>query len=191
MFDLRPNYGGGDEDNGDLLQKVHDALLHSVPPTLQQATADPRLRQRLQDTPGQVWGSLLWGHSSFLLGPGVQGSVCALPESVSQSCVSSDGSVVRLMATSSKRACAIPRSAAPRAPARVAGHCWPVPPQEILKHSSGSVSVGSWCPQGLSEPSEHLWQVWGLILNAILPLLLSFWGFSFALGRGVSFFDGI
>ena len=114
-----------------------------------------------------------------------------MPESVSQSWVSSDGSVVRLMATSSKRACAIPRSAAPRAPARVAGHCWPVPPQEILKHSSGSVSVGSWCPQGLSEPSEHLWQVWGLILNAILPLLLSFWGFSFALGRGVSFFDGI
>ena len=70
LFDLRPNYGGGDEDNGDLLQKVHDALLHSVPPTLQQATANPRLRQRLQDTPGQVWGSLLWGHSSFLLGPG-------------------------------------------------------------------------------------------------------------------------
>jgi len=191
LFDLRPNYGGGDEDNGDLLQKVHDALLHSVPPTLQQATANPRLRQRLQDTPGQVWGSLLWGHSSFLLGPGVQGSVCALPESVSQSWVSSDGSVVRLMVTSSKRACAIPRSAAPRAPARAAGHCWPVPPQEILKHSSGSVSVGSWCPQGLSKPSEHLWQVWGLILNAILPLLLSCWGFSFALGRGVSFFDGI
>ena len=22
LFDLRPNYGGGDEDNGDLLQKV-------------------------------------------------------------------------------------------------------------------------------------------------------------------------
>ena len=45
---------------------------------------------------------------------------------------------------------------------------------------------GSWCSQGLFEPSEHLWQVWGLILNAILPLLLFFWGFSFFLGRGVS-----
>ena len=47
---------------------------------------------------------------------------------------------------------------------------------------------GSWCSQGLCEPSEHLWRVWGLILNAILPLLPSFWGFPFALGRGVSFF---
>ena len=47
---------------------------------------------------------------------------------------------------------------------------------------------GSWCSQGLFEPSEHLWQVGGLILNAILPLLPSCLGFSFALGRGVPFF---
>ena len=45
---------------------------------------------------------------------------------------------------------------------------------------------GSWCTQGLFEPSEHLWQVWGLILNVNLPLLPSCWGFSFALGCGVS-----
>ena len=45
---------------------------------------------------------------------------------------------------------------------------------------------GSWCTQGLFEPSECLWWVWGLILNAILPLLLSCWGFSFAPGHGVS-----
>ena len=32
----------------------------------------------------------------------------------------------------------------------------------------------------LFEPSKHLWQVWGLILNAILPLLPSCWGFSVA-----------
>ena len=37
---------------------------------------------------------------------------------------------------------------------------------------------GSWCTQGLFEPSEHLWQVWGLILNVILSLLPSCWGFS-------------
>ena len=42
----------------------------------------------------------------------------------------------------------------------------------------------------LSEPSKHLWWVWGLILNPVLPLLLFCWGFSFALGRGVSFFFG-
>ena len=45
---------------------------------------------------------------------------------------------------------------------------------------------GSWCAQGLFEPSEHLWRVWGLILNAISPLLSSCWSFSFALGHGVS-----
>ena len=52
------------------------ALLHSVPLTLQQATPDPCLRWRLLDTHGQVWVSLLWGHCSFLLGPGVQNVLC-------------------------------------------------------------------------------------------------------------------
>ena len=37
---------------------------------------------------------------------------------------------------------------------------------------------GSWCAQGMFEPSEHLWWVWGLILNVISPLLPSCWGFS-------------
>ena len=36
------------------------------------------------------------------------------------------------------------------------------------------------------EPSERLWWVWGLILNVILPLLPTCWGFSFALGCGIS-----
>ena len=48
------------------------ALLHSVPLTLQQATTDPHLHQRLLDTPRQVWVSLLWDHCSFILGPGAQ-----------------------------------------------------------------------------------------------------------------------
>ena len=71
LFDLRPNYGGGNADNGDLLQKVPCALLHSVPPTLQQVTTDPCLCQRLLYTHRQAWVSPLWGHCSFLLGPGV------------------------------------------------------------------------------------------------------------------------
>ena len=45
---------------------------------------------------------------------------------------------------------------------------------------------GSWCTQDLFEPSEHLWQEWGLILKVKLPLIPSCWGFSFALGHGVS-----
>ena len=56
------------------------ALLHSVAPTLQQATTNPRFRWKLLDTHRQVWG-----HCSFLLGPDAQGSVCALQEFISQS----------------------------------------------------------------------------------------------------------
>ena len=47
----------------------------------------------------------------------------------------------------------------------------------------GSGVPGSWCTQGLFEPSKHLWREWGLILNAVLPLLPSCWGFS-DLGHG-------
>ena len=93
----------------------------------------------LLETPthGQVWVSLLWGPCSFLLGPAAHKVLYVPSKSVfPQSCVNSGGSMVGLMATS-------PRSTAPRAPAPAAVHCWPVPLQEILKHSSGSVSVGS------------------------------------------------
>ena len=45
---------------------------------------------------------------------------------------------------------------------------------------------GSWRTQALFEPSELLWQVWGLNLNRVSPLPPSCWGFSFALGCGVS-----
>ena len=44
---------------------------------------------------------------------------------------------------------------------------------------------GSWCTQGLFEPYECLWRVWGLILNANSPLLPSCWGFSDC-GHGAS-----
>ena len=77
----------------------------------------------LPDTPGHSRASLsqsLVGSLplSFLLGPGVHTVFSyVLQESVSQSCVSSCGSMVRLMVTSPKRAYAIPRSTAPRAPA--------------------------------------------------------------------------
>ena len=45
-------------------------LPDSVPPTMQEATVGPYLCWRLLDTHGQVWVRLLWGHCSFLLGPG-------------------------------------------------------------------------------------------------------------------------
>ena len=99
------------------------ALLNSVPPTLQQDAADPHLHQRLLDTHGQVWVNLLWGHCSFLLGSGVHKVLFVLSKSrFPQSCVNSGGSMVGLMATSFKRAYAIPKSTASRAPAPAAVH---------------------------------------------------------------------
>ena len=45
---------------------------------------------------------------------------------------------------------------------------------------------GSWCAQVSSEPCKCLWRECHLILNMNSPLLPSCWGFSFALGQGVS-----
>ena len=64
-----------------LKDSIH-VLLHSVHPTLQQATTDPCLCQRLPDTHRQ-WDSLLWGHCSFLLGSWCTGFCCALQKSIS------------------------------------------------------------------------------------------------------------
>ena len=105
-------------------KRSHGALLHSVPLTLQQATTDPCLHQRLLDTHRQVWVSLLWEHCSFLLGLGAHKVFFVPSKSLfPQSCVSSGGSMVGLIATSLKRAYAIPKYALPRAPAPAAGHC--------------------------------------------------------------------
>ena len=123
------------------------ALLHSVPPTLQQVTANPSFSQSLLGTHVQDWVSLLWGHCSFLLGPGAHKVLFGTSKSLfPQSCVSSGDSIVGLMLTSSKRVHAIPRSTTPRAPAPAAVHCSPIILQETLKHSSDSVSVGSLGP---------------------------------------------
>ena len=83
-------------------------------------------------------GSVSCGdHCSFLLGPRAH-KVLFVPIKIlfPQSCVNSG--MVGLNVTSSKRAYAIPRSAAPRAPAPAA--------IQTLKHSSVSVSVGSLGP---------------------------------------------
>ena len=45
-------------------------LLHSVPPILEKGTTDPHLHWRFLDTHRKVWVTVLWGHYSFLLGPG-------------------------------------------------------------------------------------------------------------------------
>ena len=163
LFDLRPNYGGGNERNSDL-QKVPCTAALSAPNAVLghcQPTPPP-------ETPGHSRASL--GQSlvgSLLLSPGswcAQGSVCALQESVSQSCASSGSSIVGLMDTSSKRAYAIPRcctqSPCPCGSPLLA-HASKGDTQTQFCLSLCGVS-GSWCTQGLFEPSECLWREWGL-----------------------------
>ena len=96
---------------------------------LPQATANPRLCRPTPppETPGHSRASLgqsLWGHCSFLLGPGVQKLLFVPSKSLfPQSCVSFSGSMVGLTATSPKRIYAIPKYIAPRAPDPAAAHC--------------------------------------------------------------------
>ena len=169
LFDLRPNYGGGNEDNSDLLQKI--LCMHcctqcpwpsSRPPLIHASAGDS---QTLMGKSGSVSCGVT---APFSWSWCAQGSVCASKSLFPQSSLSSGSSVVGSTVTSSKRACAIPKSAAPRAPAPATVHCWPIPPQETLRHSSVSL-WGVWVlvPTDMFQPPEHLWQLWGLILNVI------------------------
>ena len=74
LFDLRPNCGKGNEACGDLLQKVLciHCCIQCPWPDPAAGHCWPCLWWRLLDTHRQVWVSLLWGHCSFLLGPGMQ-----------------------------------------------------------------------------------------------------------------------
>ena len=131
-MEVIPSHQGslrGNEDNGNLLQKVPCMLCHTQCP-------DP-VAGHCQHTPLPTHAPT---RDSWTL-PGKSGSVSYwVPAPFSgvlvhkvlfvpskslfpQSCVSSGSSMVGLMATSSQKAYAIPRSAAPRASAPVAGHC--------------------------------------------------------------------
>ena len=142
----------------------------------------------LPETPGHSRASL---GQSLLLSPGswcAQGFVCTLQESVSsvlckfwQLYCGVNGNLLQegLCHTHTQSLCPCGR---------------PLPTRTSTGNAQTQFCVslcGSWCVQGLFAPSEHLWQVWGLILNVISSLLPSCWSFSFALGHGVPFFGGI
>ena len=148
LFDLRPNSGGGDEDNRDLLQKVpcRHCLTQCPRPCSRPMPTYASARDSWPLT-GSLGQSLVW---SPLLSPGSSAhrvlfvpSQCLFP----QSCVSSGGSMVGLMVTSSKRAYAIPRSTAPRAPALQQSTADPF----LLKRHSNTVL------------SQSLWNLWVLV----------------------------
>ena len=139
-IDLGPNYGGGNEDNGDLPQRI--PCMYCYSPCPQPCNRPPPTHTFAGDSQTPT-GESPAGHCSFPLGSGAQGSVVPAKSLFPKSYVSSGSSVVGLMVTSSKRTYAIPT---PRAPVPAADHCQHIPPQETLKHSSVSVSVRSMCP---------------------------------------------
>ena len=165
------------------------ALLHSVSPTLQQATADPCL---WPETPGHSRASL----GLILVGPLLlsrgfwcpPGSVCALQESVPPVLCKFwwlyggvNGDLLQ------EGLCHNPGLLHPEPR--------PCSSPLLTRTSVGDTQTQFWLSlcwvscflvHTRFEPSKHLWWVWGLILNAISPFLLSCWGFSFALGRGLS-----
>ena len=119
-----PNYGGGSEDSGDLLPKV---------PCMHCHTQCPRPCSRPPPTHASAVDSWTLTGKSGSLSCGVTApfswvlvhKVLFVPSKslFPQSCVSSGGSMVGLMVTSSKKAYAIPKSAAPGAPVPAAVHC--------------------------------------------------------------------
>ena len=99
-------------------------LLYSVPLTPQQASIDPHLHQRLLDTHRKVCLSLFWGHCSSLLGPGVNKVLFVACKSLfPQSHVSSGGSMVRIMVTSSKRGLCHTLVCCTQSPCPCGSHC--------------------------------------------------------------------
>ena len=232
-------------------------LLLSIPLTLWQATVGPCLCWRLPNTHREAWLSLLWGHCSFLLGPGAH-MVLSFPSKslFPQSCGSfiikshwhskSDsletpspfarsqvwkpvvgprtfaiawellwrnyspvcGSSVRQLCSGANggllqedlfHLLCLPALLLPvflslweatadpclcRRPSHTQRQVW-----LSLLWGSLLLSVGFGAHKILFMPSKSLWQVWGLILNVIAPLLPSCC-FSFVLGCGVAFLGG-
>ena len=155
MFDLRPNYCGNNEDNGDLLQKVSCTHCHTQCPNSEAG----HICHRLLDTHGQVWVSLLLDHCSFFLGPYAHKFLFLPSKSLfPQSCVSSGSSVLGLMVTSSKSPCPGLATQSPCPCSRPLLTCTSPGDTQILKGKSGSVSaVSPDTHKILFESSENLW----------------------------------
>ena len=177
LFDLRPNYGRSNEDNVDLLQNVQ--CTHCCTQCSNSAAGHHRPTPP-PETPGHSQASL--GRSlvgSLLLYPGswcTQGSVCALRESVSPVLCKFwwlydgvNGGLLQEGLCHTQVCC----TQSPCPCSRPLLTCTSTGDSQTQFCLSLRGVPESWYAQGLFEPSERLWQVQGLILNSILPLLPS------------------
>ena len=149
------------------------ALLHSVPPNLQQATTGPHLQWRLPDTYGQVWVSLLWGHCSFLL---VRTRFCLCPPRVCFPVLCKFwrlyGEVMKIMRTSFKRSHAC--TATISSPNPATGYRQPTLPLKTPANSRASLGqslVGSLLLSLGSRQAKFLF----VPPKVYFPVLCKFW----------------
>ena len=168
LFDLRPNYGGGNEENGDLLQKVPCTHYHTQCPD--PAAGHHRLTPP-PETPGRSRPSLgLSLVGSLLLSPGswcTHGFVCALQESVSPAVCKFwrlygwvNGDLLQEHLCPTQVCC----TQSPCPCSRPLLTHTSTGDTQTLKGRSGSVSEESpGVHKVLFEPSERLWQVWSLL----------------------------
>ena len=184
-----PNYSGGNEDNGELLQKIPCMYCYTQYP--QPCSRPPPTHTSTGDSwtlPGKS-GSVSCGvitpfswvlvHTRFCLCPPrlyfpVLSKFWWLYGGVNSNLLQEGLYHIRVCCTQSPCPCGSPlltRTSTVDAQTQFCPGLYRVP--------------GSWCTQGLFESSEHLWQEWGLILNVSLPLLPSYWDFS-DLRRGIS-----
>ena len=157
-------------------------LLWSLTPTMQQVTINPRLHRRLPDTHRQISCgvtvpfSWVLVHKVLLCPPRVYLPVLS---KFWQLCGGVNGDLLQedLSHTHTQSTCPC---------GRLLSTCTSTGDAQTQFCLILCGVPGSWCTQGLFEPSELLWQEWGLILNVIWLLLPSCWGFSIAFECGVS-----
>ena len=174
LFDLSQIYGGGNEDIGELLQKV--PCMHCHTQYLWPCSRPPLTHASIGDSwtltvkSGSVSCGVTAPFSWVLL---CTRFCCALLESVSQVLckfwglyVGVNGDLLQEGLCHTHVCC----SQSPCPCGRPLMTHSSAGDTQTLKSRSGSVSVGSPSVHKVwFEPSEHLWQLWGLILNVILP----------------------
>ena len=178
------NYGGDNEDNGDLPEKIPGIYCHSPCP---QPCSRPTLTHTFTGdswTPtgkstgvgGPLPFSWVLGHKVLMCPPRVYFPVlCKFWQLYSG--VNGDLLQEDLCHSHTQSPCPCGRL---------------LPTCTFTGHAQTQFCLnlygipGSWCTQGLFEPPECVWQEQSLILNANSPFLPSCWGFSFAFRHGVS-----
>ena len=169
-------------------------LLHSMPPVLQQATANPHLRLRLLILTGKsgliscgVTAPFSWVLVCTRFCLCLQESVSPVPcklwqlyGGVNGNLLKEDLCHIQVCCTQSPSPCGRPLLT-----------CTSTGDTQTLNGRSDSVSVGSPIAHKVLFELSVSGRYGVLILNMILPLLPSCWGFYFALGCGVSSFGQI